>query len=118
MSQDSTPPTPPEGLPDRIVEDLRDLSPEDLRKALVHAQELLQWRTEHSVMIEPNPGEDILRVSEREAYTEVVKTTTCADGCDDCPHGPYLYHVTEEQRPEGGTHTHWRFIGEVADEQD
>lgn len=119
MSQDSGGPTPPEGLPERIAAELRDLSPEDLRRTIVHARELLQHREDAPPQVELNPGEDVIRIDERDAYTEVVKMVPCADGCEDCPHGPYLYHVTEEQRPEGGTHTHWMFIGEVApDEED
>ncbi|MFW6435348.1 MAG: hypothetical protein ACOCY1_03110 [Halovenus sp.] len=115
MASDSEPPTPPEGLPDRLVSDLRELSDEELRMAIIHAQELLQAHGEHPSGIEPGPGEDIIRVSEHEeeGYTEVVKTVNCVEGCDNCPHGPYLYHVTEEPRPEGETKTHWSFIGKV-----
>lgn len=118
MSDDSTAPTPPEGLPETVVTELDGLSTEDLRRTIVHAQELLQWRDDTPSHIDVHSGEDIIRVNERDTYTEVVKTTRCPDGCEDCPHGPYLYHVKEEPRPEGGTHTHWTFIGEVAADQD
>jgi hypothetical protein len=47
-----------------------------------------------------------------------VKQVYCPDGCEDCPHGPYLYHVTEEPLPDGDTRTHWSFIGEVRSEKD
>lgn len=116
MSQDSDAPTPPDGLPDSTVAELNDLSPENLRKTIVHARELLQLEKEYPSPVKPTPGEDVIRVAEHDAYTEVVKTVSCNEGCRDCPHGPYLYHVSEEQRPEGGSHTHWRFIGEVAEE--
>lgn len=116
MGEDSDQPTPPEGLPETIISDLEELDPESLRKTVVHAQELLQWQEERSPPVEPKPGEDFIRVNKRDGYTEVVKMTPCANGCDDCPHGPYLYHVKEEDRPEGGTHTHWTFIGEVSSE--
>ena len=106
-------PTPPDGLPDRLVADLQELTDEELRMAIIHAQELLQSHGKRPTGIEPGPGEDIVRVKEHEGYTEVVKTTTCVEGCDDCPHGPYLYHVEEEPRPEGGTKTHWKFMGKV-----
>jgi len=106
-------PTPPEGLPDRLLSDLRGLTDEELRMAIIYAQELLQSHGEHAAGIEPGPGENIIRVDEHEGYTEVVKTTTCVEGCDNCPHGPYLYHVEEEPRPEGGTRTHWKFMGKV-----
>jgi hypothetical protein len=113
MTDDSEGVTPPEGLPDRIVDDLRDLSTKQLRTTIIHAQELLQAQGEHSSPVEPGPGENIIRTTEHEGYTEVVKEVTCADNCEDCPHGPYLYHVREEPSLEGGTKTHWTFIGEV-----
>ncbi|WP_336325557.1 hypothetical protein [Halovenus sp. HT40] len=118
MSQNSDGPTPPDGLPDSLVAELGDLSLEDLRRTIVHAQELLQHQADAPSLIELNPGENVIRIEEQDGYTEVVKTVPCAEGCEDCPHGPYLYHVTEEQRPEGGTHTHWTLIGEVAPEED
>jgi hypothetical protein len=113
MTDESDEVTPPEGLPDRIVDDLRELSVQELRKAIIHAQELLQAHDEHSSPVEPQQGDDIIRATEHEGYTEVVKEVTCADNCDDCPHGPYLYHVREEPRPEGGTDANWTFIGTV-----
>lgn len=118
MSGNSEKPTPPDGLPDSFVAELGDLSPENLRRTIVHARELLQHRADAPSPVELNPGEDVIRIEEKDAYTEVVKRVPCAEGCEDCPHGPYLYHVTEEQRPGGGTHTHWTFIGEVAPEDD
>lgn len=114
MTDGSAEPTPPDGLPDAVATELADLSSEELRNAIVHAQELLRSRNERSSPVEPGAGEDVLRVTDREGYTEVVKRVTCADGCDKCPHGPYLYHVTEESRPDGRTHDHWSFIGPVA----
>ncbi|WP_149783115.1 hypothetical protein [Halorubrum aquaticum] len=111
-------PTPPEGLPDRLVAELEDLSPEDLRKTIVHARELLRFHEERDLPIEPEPGEDVVRITEHEGYTEVVKRLPCEDGCDDCPHGPYVYHVTEEPQPDGETKVHWSFIGEVNVDED
>lgn len=107
-------PTPPEGLPNDIAGELRRLTAEELRNVIIHAQELLHTHEENPSSIEVGPNEDILRSTEHEGYTEVVKQVTCADGCDDCPHGPYVYHVTDESRPEGGTHKHWSFVGSVS----
>lgn len=106
-------PTPPEGLPEQLVRDLEDLTPEELRKTIIHAQELLQFHEETDSPVKPKPGDDIIRVTEHEGYTEVVKQFSCADGCSACPHGPFLYHVTEEPLPDGGERVHWSFIGRV-----
>lgn len=36
-------------------------------------------------------------MTEHDGYTEMAKRQPCADGCPDCPHGTYLYHVREEK---------------------
>jgi|GEM_PF-278657 hypothetical protein len=113
MTSPANEPTPPEGVPDQLATDLPQLTPDELRNTIIYAQELLQFHDETASPIEPGPNEDIIRATERDGYTEVVKRTTCAEGCDDCPHGPYLYHVKEESRPEGGTKVRWMFLGEV-----
>jgi hypothetical protein len=118
MRENSDGPTPPEGLPDAVVAELENLSSENLRNTIILARELLQSREDHAPEIQPHPGEDILRVSKHDGYTEVVKMVPCSEGCAECPHGPYLYHVKEEPRPESPSHTHWTFIGEVATDED
>ena len=111
-------PAPPEGLPADTAADLADLTGEELRSAVIYAQELLLAREESDGPIHPGPQEDIVRVTERDGYTEVVKQFDCGEGCEACPHGPYLYHVTEEPRPDGSTHTHWSFIGRVEPDEE
>lgn len=113
MSTASDEPTPPEGLPDALFEKLQELSDEELRKTVIYARELLVNEGEGSSTIEPRPGEDIIRISEHEGYTEVVKKIPCGKDCDECPHGPYLYHVHEETLPNGETELHWVFLGQT-----
>lgn len=117
MTNSSEGPTPPEGLPDKLVADLNELTDEQLRKTIIHAKELLQSHEERDSPVEPKPGDNIIRVTKHEGYTEVVKEFSCAEGCRACPHGPYLYHVTEEPLPDGGTRTHWSFIGRVKNDE-
>lgn len=118
MSGASDGPTPPTGLPTEITDALRESTDDELRKAIVFAQELLNSHEERGFPIEPAPGEDILRITEKEGHTEVVKKIPCGEDCDDCPHGPYLYHVTEETLPNGETELHWTFLGEVVSEEE
>ncbi|GAA0718702.1 hypothetical protein J2744_001525 [Halorubrum trapanicum] len=117
MTDTSERPTPPEGLPPNLVNALTDCSPGELRKAIVHAQELLHYHGEAELPVAAEDNEDIVRVTEHEGYTEVVKQFRCADGCDECPHGPYLYHVTEEPQPDGSHKVHWSFMGGVRVEE-
>ncbi|WP_126665021.1 hypothetical protein [Haloterrigena salifodinae] len=106
-------PTPPEGLPEQLVSDLNALTTEELRKTIIHAQELLNVQDEAPSPIDPQPGDDIIRVTEHDTYTEVVKRVYCNEGCDNCPHGTYLYHVTQERHPDGTETAYWRFIRDV-----
>ncbi|WP_135819743.1 hypothetical protein [Halostella litorea] len=112
---DDTSPSPPNDLPDEVVNVLQELDGHDLREAIVYAQELLYHRRDPTIQIEPQPGEEIVSVEEHDGYTAVVKRQPCAAGCPDCPHGPYLYHVTEETHTDGSTHYHWSFVGSVVD---
>ena len=114
MDGDSEVPAPPPNLPAELVELLDGLDETELQAAIDYAQ--ARRRFVHSDVtdrIEARPGEEILRVEERDGYTEVLKRLPCAEGCADCPHGPYLYHVYEEQRPEGGSRLHWTYLGRV-----
>lgn len=104
-------PSPPDDLPPAVAELLVTLDGHDLRETIVYAQELLNARHEHPPDIEPGPGEEIVRIVEREGYTAVYKRQPCSKGCDRCPHGPYLYHVTREPHPDGSTRLHWTLIG-------
>lgn len=118
MSNRTTTPTPPEGLSDDLVTELQASNADELRKTIVHAQELLNEEHEHGPLIEPGPGEDIIDITERTGYTEVVKRVPCGEDCSECPHGPYLYHVSEEPLPSGDTNLHWVFLGQMYTDED
>ncbi|QCJ48521.1 hypothetical protein FCF25_07435 [Haloprofundus sp. MHR1] len=92
---------------------LRRLSAHDLREAVLYGQELLQLRQRTGPRIEPRVGEEFVRVEDRDGYTLVVKREPCGEGCENCPHGPYGYHVTEEKLPSGERRTRWTLIGRV-----
>jgi hypothetical protein len=117
MPDSSEGPTPPEGVSTEIVDALSGASVHELRLAIIYAQERLQRAGADRSPIEARPGEDILRVTEREGYTEVVKRVPCGEDCADCPHGPYLYHVTQEPHPGDRDHVHWNFIGRVVSDE-
>ena len=97
-----------------LVARLDDLAAQDLREVVHYAQRRLrELHRPVSDQIEPGPGEEILSISERPEYTEVVKYEPCGEDCSECPHGPYLYHVYEELHPHGATSLHWVFLGRV-----
>lgn len=108
--QINTNPTPPDAVPSSVVVELNQLDDESLRTVLDYGQTLLNTR------IETGPNEEIVSVEDHGTHTTVIKRESCADGCDDCPHGPYLYHIRSEEHINGEENLHWVYIGEVVDE--
>lgn len=105
----------PSDLPDDLVERLSRLDESELREVISYADSLLPRPPTVADLLEERPGEEILEVAERDGYTRVVKTQPCAEGCDECPHGPYLYHVRVQPSPNDGESPslHWEFLGLV-----
>lgn len=102
----------PDEVPAGLVAGLQDLDESELRAVIDYARARIdQLHPTVTDRIEEGPGEELLSVEDRGAYTEVVKRQPCPAGCSDCPHGPYLYHVTEERRSDGTTHLHWSYVG-------
>ncbi|MDQ2074666.1 hypothetical protein RBH20_19235 [Haloarcula sp. H-GB4] len=117
MGKENSPPAPPVDLPDDIGSVLQDATVHDLRESLIYAQELLQYNHEPTEQIEPLPGEEIVEIKGEGKRFTVLKRQPCADSCPNCPHGPYVYEVTQEKRLNGDTHFHWAFIGPYVDEE-
>lgn len=108
-------PSPPPGLPDDVVDRLRALDDSALRDTIGFIRELLAEHSHHELEqeIEGIPEEELVSVTEHEGYFEVVRRRRCADGCPDCPHGPYLYHVKTVTNPDGTDTLRWELIGPV-----
>ncbi|MFC6977315.1 hypothetical protein ACFQL1_25450 [Halomicroarcula sp. GCM10025709] len=117
MDRENNLPRPPADLPDHLTADLQDASVHDLRESVMYAQELLQYHHKPTEQIEPLPGEEIVEVHGDGDRFTVIKRQPCTDGCADCPHGPYVYEVRREKRPNGETHFHWEFMGLYAEEE-
>lgn len=115
MSPNSDRPSPPPRLPDALADRLAGLSESELRAVVSYAKSLLPPPPSVEELLETQPGEEILGVEDHDGYTKVVKRQPCAQGCDECPHGPYLYHVRVEKNPTGDDSSplHWEFLGRV-----
>ena len=112
MDRDETP--TPAAVSDELQARVDALDESEVRALVDYGRRRLrELQDPVSAHLEPRPGEEFVEVTEREAYTEVVKREPCAEGCRDCPHGPYLYHVTEERHPDGSKHLHWASLGPV-----
>lgn len=111
MGQPSDGPAPPADFPESVASILQQLNVHDLRETIIYAQELLQHHHVPPDQIEPAPGEEIVEMTEHPGYTKVVKRQPCGTDCDDCPHGPYVYHVSREELPNGQEQLHWVLLG-------
>lgn len=117
MPSDSGTPARPGRVPDALLDALDDLDPDGLRAVHEYVEERLAYvSTSVSDRIEAGPGEEIVDVREHDGYTLVSKRIACESGCSDCPHGPYLYLVRAETRPDGDTSLHWSYVGRVRDD--
>lgn len=120
MSPTSGNPSPssgsgPDDLPDELAERVSRLDESELRELISYARSLLPRPPTVDDLLEERPGEEIIDVESEDAYTRVVKTQPCAEGCEDCPHGPYLYHVRVKPSPADGESPslRWDFLGPV-----
>lgn len=114
MDHENAAPEPPQALPSDVVAVVDRLDETELRAVIDYAREREKYL--HPTMtdqIETAPGEEILEVEERSGYTEVLKREPCGEDCGECPHGPYLYHVREQEGPDGETKLRWSYLGPV-----
>lgn len=114
MGADTERPIAPSTLSKEAVAALDNLSETELRAAIDYARDRLRFIHPSTInRIEAQEGEEIVHIEERNGYTEVIKHQPCPETCNECPHGPYLYHVHEEQHPDGSTHLHWSYLGRI-----
>ncbi|WP_254534845.1 hypothetical protein [Halomarina litorea] len=114
MGADEESPVAPSTLPDEVLEHIDDLDESQLRAVIDYAQKRMRFvHPDVTEQIENRNGEEIVRIEERTGYTEVVKRQPCAEGCAECPHGPFLYHVCEERSPDRPTSLHWTYLGRI-----
>lgn len=114
MGSQSEPLEPRGVLPSTAVELIDTLDERELQATIDYAQKRLHHvHPTVTEQIEAQADEEIVRKEKRDGYTEVVKSQSCPEGCADCPHGPYLYHVTEEKHSDGSTSLHWVYLGRV-----
>jgi hypothetical protein len=112
MTEEET--EPPAVLPESICESAGELSDHQLKELIDYCGSLLQSNDRQLLEeIEAGPDEEIIRIEERDTYTEVVKRVPCGEDCEECPHGPYLYHVRDIPAEDGGRRLSWRFLGRM-----
>lgn len=114
LPESSSTPPPPPALSEDLAVILGMLDVDELRAVITYAQSLFPTRPAPADLVEEQPGEEILDITAHDSHTTVVKAQPCIDGCDDCPHGPYLYRVRAEMHSgEAEPTLHWDFLGRV-----
>ncbi|MFC7081453.1 hypothetical protein [Halorussus caseinilyticus] len=106
---------PPSDVPADLASRLAALDGRELRAVISYAQSLSTPAPSPAALVEERPGERILDVRERDGHTEVLKEQPCPEGCDDCPHGPYLYRIRVRPPVDADSEPtlRWDFVGPV-----
>lgn len=116
MDQPLDEPDPPSDLPESVVRTVDGLKSGELRSLVEYARARIEYlETSIAEYIEPDEGEEILEVDERDLYTIVIKRQVDETGNEPVRHTPHAFVVTREPEPDGGYHLHWADIGTVAD---
>ena len=110
-----TPVSPSAELPDDLATQLQEMDTATLQAVITYAQSLLPPTPSISEFLDEE-AENVVDVLDHDGYTTVKKMEPCAEGCEDCPHGPYLYRVRVERSPaDGSPYLHWDFLGRVTE---
>lgn len=109
----SAEPSPPDEIPQYIVDglrrqDRRTLSAIETYVARLqqHLEALEDAQLENDELVEDD--EELIDVEDSGDGTEVIKKVPCGKDCGGCPHGPYRYVVTRR-----GDSLHWEYKGRV-----
>ncbi|MFA9502345.1 hypothetical protein NP511_13265 [Natrinema thermotolerans] len=102
---------PPETVPEEIAAVLEDSSDSQLREIINYAQRCLREQPPLTDTIEARNGEELVRIAEYDAYTNVVVERPDETGE---ARGPFAYRVRWEPHinDEGGTYR-WHYLGRV-----
>lgn len=107
---------PPDGIPEAVIQTLRDSEDHQLRAIIHYAQQLLREHPPLTDAIEARDGEELVRIDDHGAYTSVVVERPDATGE---ARGPFAYRVQwEPEIDDDGGHYHWHYLGRVADTQE
>lgn len=107
-------PTPPEDLPDPLVEILDTLEVPALRSVQTYIRRSLEHRRPPiAERILAEACGDVVDIEDRGAYALVRMRPPVPDGPGAHDDVRSLYHVRHEPRPDGGESLHWSFVGDV-----
>lgn len=109
---------PATAIPDDLESRLDALTASELRAVVDYVRSRIPTRRPPADGLEVGPDEELVEVIDRDGFTEVVKKHPCAEGCEECPHGPYLYRIRLQPSVsvDDSPSLHWEFLGRVYDD--
>ena len=108
----------PAGLPFDLADDFNSLDRVELRAVRDYVEgRVADIRPSIADQIESIPGEKSIEIIEEGPYTVVVERQPCEEGCERCPHGPYLYRVRREVDSSFDPEFQRSYLGIVIDEE-
>lgn len=104
-------PSPPPSLPKYLYEGMQKQDSDTLEDVKQYADELIEYNEAALEEDDLADGDERVRGSKQgpDGWTWVSKEIPCGkkdDGCQSCPHGPYIYRVKRK-----GEKLKWDYVG-------
>lgn len=110
MSNSAEAPTPPDNLPDALIQAIDSLGRSELKSALSYIERRIDaLRTP----IEATAAGEVLKIEDYGAYALVRKHPPNSDGPGVDTDRVSLYHVWREPQMDGTESLHWTYLGDV-----
>lgn len=114
MGDDADDPTPPDTLPETLIQRIDALELPELRVLLSYVEQRIEsLRTPLEAEIKAETTGDILEIENHGAYSLVKKHPPNPNGPGVNTEITSLYHVRREPQLDGAESLHWAYLGDV-----
>lgn len=114
MSNSAEDPTPPDNLPDALIQAIDSLGRSELKSTLSYIERRIDaLRTPIEEEIKATAAGEVLTIENHGAYALVRKHPPNSDGPGVDTDRVSLYHVWREPQMDGTESLHWAYLGDV-----
>ena len=114
MSDANKDPTPPDGLPQNLIQRVDALELPELKSLLSYTERRIEsLQTPIEAEIEADVAGEVLEVEDHGAYALVRQHPPNADGPGVNTNITSLYHVRREPQYDGTESLHWAYLGDL-----
>lgn len=114
MSDANEDPTPPDDLPQKLIQRIDALELPELKSLLSYIERRIEsLRTPIEAEIEADAAGEVLKIENHGAYALVRKHPPDPDGPGVNTDITSLYHVRREPRFDGTESLHWAYLGDL-----